>query len=247
MTTHEPLTVTAHLEAGIAHSAPWGIALDGLLASVVHARAKADLEDAGETHVPVLERDDVDDLPLPLARCTPTGGDGLWHWTATCAWPGHPDEDALEVRRWYSFPDHELLEELVPRLPRHVDDDRGRWRRYAMPLLVTVTESLTWRAVGNADAVRDLLAQVRAIGKKRAHGEGAVTSWRVKPAPDLDPWDAAHLHPDGTLGRATPPACLDGHEPLADGGVGRTGLRPPYLHPTRQQRLHRPVLWHTQT
>lgn len=244
--THEPLTVTAHLEAGVAHAAPWGISLDGLLASVLHSRAKAALEDSGGIHIPVLERVDVVDLPLPLARCTPAADEHLWHWAATCAWPSHCDEEALEVRTWHSFPDHELLEELVDTLPRHVDDDRGRWRRYAMPLLVTLTTSLTWRAVGDIAAIRDLLDEVHAIGKKRAHGEGAVRSWHVEPAPSLDHWSAGHLHPDGALGRATPAACLHDRD-IPDGGVGRTGLRPPYLHPARQTRLHRPAPWHTST
>ena len=38
-----PLTVTAQLQAGVAHAGPWGIALDGLLAGVVHAQRKAEL------------------------------------------------------------------------------------------------------------------------------------------------------------------------------------------------------------
>lgn len=244
----EPLQITAHLQAGVVFSAPWGIALDGLLAAQVHAKAKAELEEAGGIHTPVLELEDVADLALPLARC---GQGPDWHWAATCAWPGALEEGAeegrdLEVRSWFSFPDHDMIERLVAELPRHVDDDRGRWRRYAMPQLVTTTPSLTWRAVGEAQAISDLLGQIHAIGKSRARGEGTVTCWQVEPAPDLDEWSAAHLHPDGTLGRPCPASCLAGHRPVPDSGPGWTGIRPPYLHPSRRRLLHRPLPWHTE-
>lgn len=237
----EPLTVTAALQSGVVHSNPWGIALDGLLAAELHATAKAELEDAGGVHVPVLERDDVADLDLPLARC---GHGADWHWAATCGWPERADSDDLEVRAWYSFPDHQLIERFVADLPRHVDDDRGRWRRYAMPQLITSTPTLTWRAVGDVEAVRSLLSGIAAIGKSRSRGEGAVTAWSVTAAPEVEAWEAGHLHPDGSLGRPCPPACLTGHGPLEDGGIGWSGLRPPYLHPSRRRLVRRPRPWH---
>lgn len=231
------------MESGIGHAAPWGIALDGLLASVLHSRAKVELEDAGGVHVPVFERDEVVDLALPLARCEVAGE--LWHWAATTAWPGAVGGESLEVRTWFSFPDSARLEELAQGLPQHVDDDRGRWRRYAMPLLTTVAD-LTWQGVGDLAEVRALLGEVASIGKKRAHGRGRVLEWRVEEVQGLGLWEAGHLHPDGTLGRATPAECLTGRSPApVDGGVGRTGLRPPYLHSSRQELLHRPVLWHS--
>ena len=259
-----PLRVTAHLQAGVVHSHSWGIALDGLLASQVHERAKDAALSAGEPIVPVMERDVVEDLELPLARCGTNNCDPIdedWHWAATCAWPepagaaglelagpadvdeGRDGED-YEVRTWYSFPDHDILERLVTTLPQHVDDERGRWRRYAMPQLVTMAPALTWRAVGDVDAVHALLEPIRAIGKSRARGEGTVLRWDVTPEPDADPWDAGHLHPDGSLGRPVPASCLTGRDAVRHDAVAWTGLRPPYLHPARRRRLHRPLPWH---
>ncbi len=256
-----PLRVTAHLQAGVVHSHSFGIALDGLLASQIHAQESAAQLDAGTIPVPVLELDGVEDLDLPLARChAPGQGSDDWHWAATCAWPepagaagqdcagGQLEEDRevgdFEVRTWYSFPDHDMLERLTPALPQHVDDERGRWRRYAMPQLVTMTPALTWRAVGDVDAVGALLEPVRAIGKSRARGEGTVLRWDVTPQPGWDHWEAGHLHPDGSLGRPTPAACLTGRAAPRDAGLAWTGLRPPYLHPSRRRRLHRPFPWH---
>ena len=109
-----------------------------------------------------------------------------------------------------------------------------------MPLLVTVTTAVTWRGVGDLSGVSDLLTDITAIGKKRAHGQGRVLHWQVTPLDDVQAWEASHLHPDGTLGRTTPPACLTGHGVL-HAGVGAAGLRPPYAHPSRQHHLARPL------
>lgn len=81
------MTVTAHLQAGIVHAHAFGIALDGLLASVLHGLAQEALLDAGGAPQRTLDLPDAEDLDLPLARCG--AGDPDWHWAATFAWP-HP-------------------------------------------------------------------------------------------------------------------------------------------------------------
>ena len=237
----QPLQVTAHLESGIAHSAPWGIALDGLLASVIHHDAKATLLAGGGHHEPLAGREDVEDLDLPLARCTPS--DEPWHWAATCAWPSDHDGERPDVRYWLGALDHRAVEQVVQEMPRVLELQRGRYRQHHMPLLVTVTRTVVWRCVGDLEGVRDLLGGVWAIGKKRAAGQGRVLRWEVEPA-TVPAWEAGHLHPDGTLGRPCPRSCVP--EPLwADGvhgGYGRAGIRPPYAHPSRQHDLVLPAL-----
>ena len=239
--THVPLRVTAHLAAGLTTASPWGVALDGLLAAQLWADHKTAEHTAGRPTPALLDVDQPPDLPLPLARCTldPT----TWHWTATCAHPtGGPAGLPPDVHWWSGRTDHRTLEHLTPDLPAALPDRRGRWRARRMPLLVTPCTAVVWHAVGDPTAVRALLTDIAAIGKKRATGEGHVTAWTVTPAPDLDLWTAAHLHPDGTLGRPTPPACLTGHPPVLDGGLGTAALRPPHMHPARQQLLHLPAL-----
>lgn len=234
-----PLRVRAHLSAGIAQAAPWGIALDGLLASELWAEHKASCRATGRDYVRAMELPEPPDLDLPLARCH--HGGGLWHWAATCA---HPDTDTgrLDVHTWTGRVDARDLERVATALPKTVSTRQGRYRARRMPLLVTPCSSVTWHAVGDVDRVTELLAPIRSIGKKRATGEGHVLRWEVLPALDLDELTAAHLHPDGTLGRTTPDACLALLGDVLDGGLGRAGIRPPYMHPSRQTTLHLPAL-----
>lgn len=235
--TFEPVRVRAHLAGGIAHAAPWGIALDGLLASELWARTKAAARDAGTTYQRALEQDDPPDLPLPLARCD---RGRTWHWAATCA---RPDDlpSRVDVRSWIGRVDQRALDQASVGLPKTVSDRQGRYRARRMPLLVTPCRSVTWHAIGDAAAITELLEGLDSIGKKRSSGEGHVLRWEITPAPDLDPYAAAHLHPDGTLGRPTPAGCLQDHTGILDGGLGRAGIRPPYMHPARQQHLHLPA------
>lgn len=237
-TTHVPLQVRAHLVAGIAHAAPWGIALDGLLAAELWDQHKAATRAAGDEHVRAFELDDPPDLNLPLARCQPSDG-SPWHWAATCA---HPDQPArVQVHTWTGRLDARAHEQVATDLPKTVSARQGRYRTRRMPLLVTACANVTWHAVGDVDAIRDLLAEVPSIGKKRTSGEGHVLRWEVR-AVDVDERTAAHLHPDGTLGRTTPLACAEQLPGAGNGGRGRAGLRPPYMHPARQHELVLPAL-----
>ena len=239
MTTHTPLLVRARLASGIAQAAPWGIALDGLLAAELWADHKAALRAVEQPTPGLFDVPDPVDLPLPLARCTSPGG--LWHWAATCAHPEGRPKLPPDVRTWTGRTDARALEQLTPTLPAVLPARQGRYRARRMPLLVTPCTAVAWHAVGDPDAIRALLDGITAIGKKRSSGEGHILAWEVTAAPELDPWAAAHLHPDGTLGRPTPGACLTGRA-VAHGGRGTAGLRPPYMHPARQHTLHLPAL-----
>jgi hypothetical protein len=238
MNTLQPIRVTAHLEAGVAWAGTWGIALDGLLAAQVHAEHKTQLHSTGQPHTPVLEQPDPADLKLPLARCTRSDE---WHWAATCAWPVDGHDLLPDVRWWSARVDHQHLETLTSELPTNLREREGRYRARWMPLLATICTAVTWHAVGDLNQVAKLLDPIGAIGKKRAAGQGRVLRWSVTTADQMDEWSAAHLHPDGSLGRPTPPGCLDGRPDVHDGGTGAAGLRPPYLHPARQRHLHLPA------
>lgn len=229
---HVPLKVTAHLEGGIAWAGPWGIALDGLLASQLH--------DPTTPETPLLEQPTPADLDLPLSRCTSERDPDLWHWTATVAHPIDGHGLLPETRYFSARTDSRHLEALADHLPERIRDREGRYRvRYA-PLLVTICSAVTWYAVGAPEALHELLAGIPAIGKQRRAGHGAVTRWDITTPPSLSPWQAGHLHPDNTLGRPVPNECLLAH-PNTPAGHGWAGLRPPYIHPARQHELRVPL------
>lgn len=230
----QPLRVTAHLTVGVAHASPWTCSLDGLLASVLWQ----DHKQANPPEVPALSLLDPPDLPLPLARCE---RDPLWwHWAATCGWPS-ASPDRPEIRYWHTRTDHRHIERNVAQLPAKLPEGSGRWKAYRMPLPITVTQSLTWHAIGAIGAVESLLSSIQAIGKKRSQGEGRVARWEVTPA-DLSDFAAAHLSPTGALARPTPHGCLADYEgPLVDGGDGYAGIRPPHMHPSRRTDVRLPA------
>jgi CRISPR type IV-associated protein Csf3 len=234
-----PLRVEAHLATGIAQAAPWGIALDGLLAAEIWAEHKASARTGGGEYVRAMSAPDPPDLDLPLARCVPD--DGPWHWAATCA---HPDiaAERIDVHTWTGRVDARALEDVASGLPRVVSARQGRYRARRMPLLVTPCRLVRWQAVGDVHEVHEIVSGIGSIGKKRSSGEGQVLRWEVNLAPELDFAAAAHLHPDGALGRPAPYACRAACGALTDGGRGRAGIRPPYMHPSRQHDLALPAL-----
>lgn len=247
-----PLQVRAHLAGGVAQAAPWGIALDGLLASELWADQKARMRAAGRDYARAMEIASPPDLDLPLARCVPDNGP--WHWAATCARPDQ-NPDRIDVHTWTGRVDHRSLEQTADRLPKIISARQGRYRSRRMPLLVTPCASVTWYAIGYVAKIEDLLAQVLSIGKKRATGEGHVLRWEITARPDLDPIAAAHLHDDGTLGRTMPDSCRSTVARItrrpAEGG-GRAGIRPPYMHPSRNttsisRHSSNPDPWHPTT
>lgn len=233
----QPLRVTATLHAGIAHASPWTVSLDGLLASQLWQAHKRLHPIAG-----MRELDNPPDLELPLARCTLDSQ--WWHWAATCGWPDTPQE-APEIHYWGTRLDHRHTEHTATALPQHLPDNKGRWKAYWMPVPITLTHTLAWHAVGDPDAIRDILAPITSIGKKRSQGEGRIRSWSITPAPDLDPHTASHLSPTGTLGRPCPEACLTQHPDVIDGGPGYATIRPPHMHPSRRTEVRLPATTET--
>lgn len=248
---HTPLTITARLQQGVALDVLFGTALDGLLASVVRDRAKAAAAARGEFLTGSLLDGGLDAaepavVGLPLSRCTnPTlTADPDWHWLCTTAYPlgvdGHRTTGDPDVHHQHSRIREATLAHVAHPLPASLPPASGRYRLRRMPVVTTAATAVQWHAIGDRDAVLDLLSGLLAIGRRRGTGEGLVLGWNVDAHPDLPPTEWAsfgHCHPDGSLGRPTPHACLDRVALPAD-RYGVAGIRPPYWHPATQ----RPVL-----
>lgn len=240
------LQITATTPHGIVLSRPWGVALDGLLASVLWHRRKWAAREAGH-HLTYQPDAPQEDLPLPLARCGDPDHDDDWHWLATFA-DLHPRVQAVtepDIRWRTSQTDHTRLQQLAPVIARAggggVSDRTGRYQRRVVPVMAHPATHLTWRAVGDPEAIRDLLTDLPAIGKHTGVGEGVITQWEVTETPEVAPWSAGHEHEPGILGRTTPPRCLDDCPTMATGPLGTGSLRPPYLHPGSRSTAYQPA------
>lgn len=238
-----PLQITATTPHGVVLSRPWGIALDGLLASVLWDRQKWAARSAGHylTYQPDTE---PEILELPLARCGDPDHDSDWHWMATFAdLHPHPLHAAEPDIRWRtSHTNHQRLQQLARHIGSStVSDRRGRYQNRAIPVLAHPATHLTWRAVGDPDTIADLLTDLDSIGKQRGSGDGRVTHWHVAETPDVDQWAAGHEHQPGILGRTTPVRCLRQRSAISAGPLTTAPIRPPYLHPQSRTAAHHPV------
>lgn len=236
------LQITANTPHGIVLSRPWGVALDGLLASVLWHRHKWTARAAGNP-IHYHPGDIPRAIDLPLARCGDPGHDADWHWMATFA-DLHPRIDAVkepDIRWRTSRTDRTRLQHLSPTIGRQVvSDSTGRYQRRVVPVIAHPANSLTWRAVGDPDHIRDLLNDLPSIGKHRGVGEGLVTRWNIEPTPNIPEWDAGHYHEPGVLGRTAPPRCITNPR-LKTGPLGADSVRPPYLDPLSRTTAYQPA------
>lgn len=236
-----PLRVTATTPHGVVLSLPWGIALDGLLASVLWHRRKWSARQAG-VHLTYHHDQPPEPIELPLARCGDPATDDDWHWMATFA-DLHPHTYSDPDIRWRtSRTDRHRLQALTPAGGSNVVSDRsGRYQHRMIPVIAHPVTSLTWRAVGDPDAIRDLLAdrRLKAIGKHTGVGEGVVTRWEVTETPDVTDWAAGHEHEPGVIGRTIPLRCLRHETHIAPSGLAT--IRPPYLHPYSRTHTYPPA------
>lgn len=228
-----PLCITATTPHGVALSRPWGIALDGLLASVLWDRRKWAAREKGVWLTYSPDRP-PEPIQLPLAICGDPDGDD-WHWMATFG--AHLDTatevDDPDVRWRISRTDRQRLQHLAPVIGTQVVSDRaGRYQQRYVPVMAHLARTVTWRAVGDPDAIGDLLRDVTSIGQHRGVGEGVVSNWEIIETPDIDAWSAGHEHERGVLGRTAPMRCLTGRPEMNQiGPTGNAAIRPPYISP----------------
>lgn len=233
-----PLLVTAYLQQGIVMDQRYGLTLDGLLSSVVRQQKSGNIQksllDGG------LNVENPELWDLPLARCEVSKD---WHWLCTGAnavdregktiipYLDSPDTHRLSVRS-----DERRANVVAVKVPADLGGTRGRFRPKVSPVLVTPAYALSWRAVGDADTILELLSTVSSIGGRRGSGEGYVLKWEVGEVEVDDPIGFAHLQQDGKLGRPVPKECAELFH--AEKWVeGTAGIRPPLFHESMQRLL----------
>lgn len=210
--------------------------MDGIVASQLWADRKAAQLAAGEDPVGLDPDREPEDMDLPFERLE--FGDG-WYWAATCGYPDALDPHP-EVRYWTGRADQAALAVLTDNPPAAIPDRQGRLRSRVMPLPVLMCGRMVWHAVGDLSQLLEVLSSVRSIGKKRGCGEGEVRAWTVEVV-DVDRFAAAHLHPDGSLGRPTPIDVLGEQPAMRTGARAVLGVRPPVMHPSRRAEVWLPA------
>lgn len=233
-----PLKITAACSEPIAGDVP---RLDALLEWCMSRHVGRDL---GLSHADGERTDYTPGLiPSPIARRTVEG----------CPWPIPLCSDPI-YRAQADYADHFARRTEVndPGLLR--DDARkvfhstmGEFKSYRLPLRARLVPYIVWFAVADtkskgwktnrdgervrhigstASEIRNLLAGVRALGKKTAIGYGGGVTWAVEDWRDDWSWFAPS--PAGPVLMRHLPACV----PLPEGCVGYRpwfgGVAPPY-------------------
>lgn len=206
----EPVVVTAELENGFCASDPWSPGLDGLLAYwTLYDRLGADafaLGQSGHTDAVVL---DADELPLAVER---HGDAWWWHCSA-------PIYQAAAVHQRYF---HRRFDQALAMARADVGKSgkvavsSGPYKNYRIAVNVTICPTVTWHAIGDADAIARLVRRCPTIGRGGSQGLGFVREWRVEP--------------DGnaTLARFGRPLPFDfAQEHGVVGALMEWGIRPP--------------------
>lgn len=158
--------------------------LDGILAAAAMRRELGDDEYAAWQGLGSGKIEGRARLPLGRLGHKANGLTGgrrtdRWVWLASIALG--VESDAAHVARWRKQWDdeHDDLLDFGGKVPK-VELRHGRMRAWDMPLVVCALPRLSWIAWGDSNAVRELLEEITAIGKKPSQGYGEVASWAVE-------------------------------------------------------------------
>lgn len=205
----DPIVVRASLAAA-AMLPEHPIALDALLMAAYAARENLpplSVRDGEEISIPKQA------VPLQRSAC------GRIYLASTCLYDAEEHERRFLNKR---FPVGEAQSMGDPKLKR-INLSAGLTKGYRIPMSMTHVkdDAMIWYALGDADAVRDLVSTVGYLGKKRSVGLGRVREWRVEPC---EPWEGFPVLLEGRPLRSLP---LD-WPGLGEHRIERRVLAPPY-------------------
>lgn len=161
-----PMRVTFHLDgAGVYYDPAEPLTLDGLLAWCC-ARHHIHGEPPARDEAPA-------DIPLPLQKWEQRDA---WGWHASALFP--EGATAETITRWRK----RFRQHRVERTTGSPNLTNGTYRDWDMPVPLLLTRTMVAYAYGEIREVkRELRRNVRYLGKKRAHGHGAVIDISVDP------------------------------------------------------------------
>lgn len=243
----KPLRVWCRTETAVGTYGD-GLALDGILAFGAYQawlEGQRELPEDDRTELPPLNHTDwpIDfDLPvatwaMPLVTGEPvderllTADGQVWGWCCShvsASWLGR---ERIKVR---SKPP--VTEAMRYSDAHRVNTSSGRFKGIDLAYEGRYAERLVWYALGDPDAVADLLRRVPGVGKRVATGHGViertlrgVPDWHI----DIIEEDYSVRGPDGEWMRAVP---------YTGDGVGRIhSVRAPNHHRSRHILCHAPL------
>lgn len=160
-----PLKITFHLDGtGIYYDPSEPIMLDSLLAAALcrwHVHGEPPARDESPF-----------DIPLPIKKWYIAGS---WGWHASALFP---DDTRLDSMQYFRKRFRQSRVELTEGSPNLTN---GPYREWNMPLPLLLVLRMTCYAFGDRKQIkRTLNRDIKYLGKKRAHGRGAVVSVEVE-------------------------------------------------------------------
>jgi hypothetical protein len=159
----EPLRIVAHLAEGIVLRHP--LHLDAILASVVAGRVRA---------LPPMPGD-RQGVEIPIQREIA----GRFHMVSDGICVKEHNEVRYKNGRapWVEY--SRLGNSKIKNVKISMGQDKSVRRPYSISLMLG--DAITWWCLGDAEMIRDLLHDVRYIGKFSTSGKGRVVRWEVSP------------------------------------------------------------------
>lgn len=219
----QPLKVTARLATKLAVGDNWSPSLDALLIKLL--LDERGLSSSNPMPEDVERNQPVIDANMPIAKGL-IKGEWYWRTSSPCyIW----DSDSVETihKRW----DQQERNLNWQGKRRNWSTSETNTKSWTILIPERSTPQIDWYCVGDADAIRRLLALCDGLAKKR---RTQVFRWDVEPV-DYD-W---HLWRDGDLMRPMPIDLID--NPPAHFAIRRWAWRPPTHLPENVAKCLMPV------
>lgn len=172
-----PLIVKARLRNGFVQRDPWSPTLDGIVAAIVmRDRLGADAFAANASRNALMEP--VEGLPFEVVRDDA-------HWWYAVSSPRLLGVAGRERRHFHRRFDDGLERHLEVGVKR-VQTSAGPYKNARLFDTRTICRGVEWHVVGDAEALRRILAKVSQIGARRGVGYGEVVEWIVADGGDAE-------------------------------------------------------------
>lgn len=163
----KPLQITAFLSNGIAVYDDWSPQLESLVVGEIIKQKKL--------FVPNANAEQVKETMNAIANLIPFE---MWEGLYKCSAPVYRykcEETTKYRKRWE--PDGRIN---WGKRKAKFSTSEGAEKSYDLPLFLRLTPRIDWFAVGDRQAIENIVYDISGIGKKRSHGYGQIVRWEVK-------------------------------------------------------------------